>query len=84
MAELFKLFLVDINLVKLRGVKVSYRYSKVKTAEFELDLLEVLAFKEEIEGISFYREALAEMLAVCESYRIYEEHSQLARHFEEL
>lgn len=32
--ELFKAFLTDINIFKLRGAKITYKLSKLKTSEF--------------------------------------------------
>jgi hypothetical protein len=33
-AELFKAFLMDIAPQRLRGIKISYKYSRIRTAEF--------------------------------------------------
>jgi hypothetical protein len=47
-SELFKTFLSDINPLCLKGFKVSYKYSRVKTSEFEVELIEILSMKEEL------------------------------------
>lgn len=50
MSDLFKAFLMEINPSRLKAFKVSYKYSRVKTSEFEVELIEIITTKEELLG----------------------------------
>ena len=79
-SELFRSFLIDINPSQLRAFKISYKYSRVKTAEFEIELVEVLNYKEELAGPEFLRELLNELTNLAEIYQLLEEQSPLSQH----
>lgn len=83
-AELFKTFLIDVNPALLKALKVSYKYSRIRTSEFEVELVEIINMRDELEGREFLRELLNEFSNVAEIYQLLEEHSPLARHLAQL
>ena len=43
LTETFRAFLIDLNIVSLKGFKISYKISKVHTSEFDLTLVEIIS-----------------------------------------
>ena len=60
LTETFKAFLIDVNIFKLKGYKVSYKLSQIHTSEFMLTLIEFITF-EPLEGVPFYNAVLSEL-----------------------
>ncbi len=83
LTETFKTFLVDVNIFKLKGYKVSYKLSQIHTSEFDLTLIEFITF-EPMEGGSFYDAVLSELRNVSEIYQLNEEHGPIAVHLNEI
>lgn len=68
LSDLFKSFLMEINPSKLKAFKVSYKYSRVKTAEFEVELIEIVTTKEELTGKEYLRELLNELNNIADMF----------------
>lgn len=83
-SELFKVFLSDINPAMLNAFKVSYKYSRVKTSEFEAEMIEIISSKENLTGKEYLRELVNELNNVAEVYQLLEEQSPLSQHLYEL
>lgn len=54
-ADLFKSFLSDIAPHRLRAIKISYKYSRIRTSEFEVEMVEVVSTRDELQGKEFLR-----------------------------
>ena len=45
LTETYRIFLVDLNILNLKGFKISYKVSNVHTSEFDLMLVEIVAIE---------------------------------------
>lgn len=45
LTETYRMFLVDLNILNLKGFKISYKVSNVHTSEFDLMLVEIVAIE---------------------------------------
>lgn len=63
--ELFKNFLVDLNIFKIKGFKINYKIHKICTSEFQTELYEIINVKEDVEKKLFFRELILELINVA-------------------
>lgn len=53
--DMFVPFLANIDITKLKGIRIKYRHSRLETSEFDCDMIEIVSTEKETNSKYFLK-----------------------------